>query len=149
MCLFVVSGPYVADRPKKVWKVIKPDNTSAYQDFTYEPNTFYGGETLTIETNEFRQNNSVIERGFHSIEKSNCWLKGYTIFGGKDRRAIASLDEGEKLVEFIIPTGARYYKGVHGDIVSDQIVSGNLKKHNVVNHIKPLSQKFMKKTHGW
>lgn len=98
---------YTAKEDITVYKIIKNDNTSMYQDFQYKPNTQYClGKNLKpwdLICIYFE-----VDEGFHAYLS-----KRFT--------------PDKKLVEFVIPKGAKYFLGINNDIVSDSIKSGDLK----------------------
>ena len=107
MCLHIKSGPHVADKDMTVWKVITGNNLSQWFDFKYSPNRKY----KTVKLDVLTYDGGRIEEGYHAY-----------------RFKLDKVVDGlYKAVEFTIPKGATYYLGTGGDIVSNRIVSGDLK----------------------
>ena len=109
MCLTVSSGELTAEEDIIVYKIIQEDNKSLHQNFQYTPNTRYKlqGELNPIVT---ASNLVLIKEGFHAFVNPNY--------------AIPAL-----CVKFTIPKGAKYYLGKHNNIVSNEIISGDLKRN--------------------
>lgn len=107
--------PVIAKEDIHVYKIIDNDDISLHHDFEYDPNTKYElGNVLFIKRYDKL---NTIQEGFHSFatpqECFNC-LRGR--YSNSDCKA----------VKFIIPAGAKLYYGINDDIVSNQIVSGDL-----------------------
>lgn len=107
MCLYTdTDKALIAKEDIHVWKVITSKNLSIHQYFEYKPNTLYRlRKALKLVGIPSR-----IYEGFHSFR-----IKPY-----KDIPEY-------KVVEFTIPKGAKYFLGIHDDIVSTSIRSGTLR----------------------
>lgn len=117
MCLYIASGDVerIAMEDRVVYKVIQKNNKSLHQDFQYKPNTLF---RLRKKLKIFRVGDyNEINEGFHS----------YVNFVTAAKRCSYILTFNTKLVEFIIPKGAKYYLGDMNDIVSTSIKSGSLR----------------------
>lgn len=79
---------------------------SPFQDFVYEKGFQYSSEMVTQVWvgNEFQ-----VHEGLHAY---------YNIATAEDK--LTWLDR--MMVEMYIPIGAKYYKGIHGDIVSNHLI---------------------------
>lgn len=114
MCLYLESrkqSAIIATEEFKVYKVLQKDNRSEFQNYLYEPNQLSHRVNLVISNNMF--DGPHIRKGYHSYVSFKV---AYT-FCPKDH----------KIVEFTIPKGAKYYLGNYEDIVSNRIMSGDLK----------------------
>lgn len=114
MCLYLDSNDskvHIATHDIFVYKILSYCDYSTIQYFRYKPNTTY----FEIEFNY--NGKGYINDGFHAylITDSNVLTK-----------VRENIMFGDKLVQFIIPKGAKYYIGVDDDVVSDTIISGNL-----------------------
>ena len=119
MCLDIKSGPHVAEKDILAWKVIYHTNASYWQYFDYTPNTAYKKIALKIRNNII---SAYIFAGYHAFRSRKAArlnLHYMNLHYGSDRRT--------KIVKFIIPKGAKYFIGFDNDIVSNLIVSGDLK----------------------
>lgn len=136
MCLTILTirdhedlpHPELATRPMTVYKVIDTDNRSAFQSFVYEPGICYKlGKSLCSYKNAFT-NTWDVDEGFHAYTSVRAARRSQL-----SRTRNCALDSTPptvarlfKIVEFIIPVGAHYFLGDNDDIVSDEIISGNL-----------------------
>ena len=118
MCLRIMCGPHVADKAMTVWKVIKFTNLSMWQSFVYEPNHRYETVELTVinKSNYVRSAYLIINEGYHAFTNLRAAHDEIVTFGS-----------GYKVVKFTIPKGATYFIGDDDDIVSNRIISGDLK----------------------
>lgn len=106
MCLFIDDAvETTALEPIKVFKVLRNDNTSPYRKFKYEK-----GITYRLRKKLKTQNNLYIRDGFHSY-RNMCGA----------RKEISLWDDRCKICVFVIPRGAKYYIGMHNDVVSTSI----------------------------
>lgn len=96
------------------YKIIKKNNKSLFQRFKYSPNTTYRlKKKLKFEKDVYAQRS--IERGFHSY----C-----------EHDRIDNFYSNAKIVQMIIPKGAKYYKNTgDNEYVSTSIRTGTLKKY--------------------
>lgn len=111
MCLYMEhSTPLVkADKDIKVYKIIDKGNKSLFKFFQYNPHQVYTLprplQAHSLAKNWLSIDKSVVEEGFHSYELlSTAQLR-------------AKYEHYLKVVEFVIPAGEFYYKGV--DAVDD------------------------------
>lgn len=100
----------IAKKPIKVYKVIKLDNKSLYQDFQYQPDTLYRLRKALAYT-RVGDYGYEFDAGFHAYRDVNNLYYSYR----------------NKVVEFTIPKGARFIIGQYNEIVSTSIRSGDLK----------------------
>lgn len=119
MCLFVASGPYIAQERKLVYKVLRKERygngkerlVSPYRDYVYRPYTVHEAslrprKELHYTGHAFKRGQA-IHRGLHACT-----------YVGSAKRLMADLGEGV-CVRAYIPKGATYYLGDNGDIVSN------------------------------
>lgn len=111
MCLTLINEElHTASRDILVYKIISNDNSSYHREFPYEPNTLYRlRKALKPVWGE-------VFRGFHA----------YISYIGYDGNR-HFIPNRAKIVAFIVPKGAKYYLGHHGEIVSTSIRSWDLK----------------------
>lgn len=106
-----------ADKDITVYKVIRDDNTSWNRLFPYMPGVKY---TLNVPDSEkFNQ------AEFESVRYRRYVSEGFHAYAYK-KAALARGGHWRKAVSFTIPKGAHYYLGTFGEIVSDQIIAGDL-----------------------
>lgn len=100
---------HVTDHDIVVYKILRLDNSSMFQNFQYEPNHIYHGPALSYFP---FVDAPFIEEGFHAYVD--------------ELAAEANCVPRSKLVAFTIPKGATVCYGWFGEIVSDTIISGSL-----------------------
>lgn len=111
--------PFIATKDILVWKIITTRNLSLYRSFKYKPNCGYPTIKFNI---RYSYNNDI------------DYFKAYEGYHAYTSRRITRLryakyrDVLYKIVKFYIPKGAKYYLGEDGDIVSNTIKSGDLKR---------------------
>jgi len=130
-----------------VYKTVKEDNKSAHYNFQYWPHNTYHADALTVDnvnsieslSVDGKSYEQVIQEGYHSFQASGVRLRGGNVIVSKlNEQVMAFTKFGDKLVKFTIPKGATYYYGVNGDVVSDQIISGDLKEIDPTTVIAPV-----------
>ena len=100
--------------PKTVYKWLRRSNTAPFTGFQYN-----AGESLSTGWIKAELSYAlVINRGFHAFRLKRAAMR---YFMPNDSRNF-------KLVKMVIPSGAKYYKGYGGEIVSDRILTGNLEE---------------------
>jgi hypothetical protein len=102
--------PRIAKADIPVFKIIDKDNTSFIQKFQYEPNTLY-------------RLRKALKPALHWPYEVDAGFHAYTIDCYETNK---HLNSRTKKVKFTIPKGARYFIGIHGDIVATAIRSGDL-----------------------
>lgn len=114
-----------ANKPITVYKVIDLGNLSLARNFQYAPNTVYRlGKPLKVNT---AGHCLFIMQGFHSY---NTFDEAASI------PSIRLQGHYYKVVEFIIPKGAKYYTNCNsGESVSTSIRSGDLKELRVTPNL--------------
>ena len=108
--------PLIADRDILVWKIIYDTNVSLYRGFQYIANTQYCTEELKV---QFEHS---IHAGYHAYTTRETTRARVRTF-----RKVLQKGVKIKIVKFTIPKGAKYYIGNNLDIVSNTIISGDLK----------------------
>lgn len=132
--------PLIAEDDIPVYKIICKGNKSMHQGFQYRPNaTFRLRKRLRPKDTMSSQ-----EKLEHIKRELQYW--GTAISGDKEWKSFfykgfhswdaiipeaVKLSQEFKLVHFVIPKGARYYKGTSGDIVSTSLHANSLKKIKV------------------
>lgn len=109
--------PLIANNDITVWKIINSNNISAIRDFKYIKNKKYKFVKLNA-LRHIHYDNAIIEAGYHAYRTRDM---------ARYMKSDYSCEDHMKIVKFIIPKGAKYYFGTDGDIVSNTIVSGDLK----------------------
>lgn len=120
MCLHIKSGPHVATKNIAVFKALNTTNLAPYFGYYYRSNHFTRKVVLRPSGHWARYypptgNIRVINEGYHAhlaykkaqSMASNSWVT-------------------RKVVIMVIPKGATYYIGKHGDVVSSQLFTGDL-----------------------
>ena len=136
MCLITSKRSYkIAREDFTVWKLLDLDNKSSVQEFQYERGVLYGepieliGEDLYKGVEIFPADNIDQEHlrevyNWESSSKYNPALiyirKGYHSYLTENRITNFTVRD-TKIVEFIIPKGARYYIDDTGICVSNRI----------------------------
>lgn len=129
MCLYVHPDHKevrMAEKDIHVWKIISISNESAYLHFKYTKNTTY--KTAMKAYPSFVSEKVKVDEGFHAY----LWKPRinhhsvFPVFSVAGNIPFVDSHGEYKIVEFIIPEGALYYEGLHGDIVSNKITSGSL-----------------------
>lgn len=127
MCLTIKESGFemIAEEDMTVYKVIRTDNTSQMQRFPYDP-----GAQYTLPPADSAKFNLA---GLKP-RKDDGWRRVYSGFHAyitkeeaEDRVAQAYAPAVLKVVAFTVPKGAHYYLGFYEEIVSDQIIAGDLK----------------------
>lgn len=124
MCLFVKGKIQVAKEPITVYKIITVENKSKYQHFRYTPDTLYRLRKA-LKTKRL-YGDRVIEPGFHAYRTLGYTKRALSYTKRALTGYIVRSWSREKIVEFTIPKGAKYYLGHNNDIVSTSIRSGSL-----------------------
>lgn len=101
---------HVTDHDIVVYKILRLDNSSMFQNFQYEPNRLYHGPALSYFLPFVDA--PFIEKGFHA----------YVDELAAERNCVPY----SKVVTFTIPKGATVCYGWFDEIVSDTIISGSL-----------------------
>lgn len=131
MCLYIDTSkhklgkngiplPLIMEEDRVVWKVIGYNNISTTRLFQYDENSLYSIDGLKVYRVEGAIHQPrivyVVDRGYHAYTTRRTARGCRCLF----------LCDG-KIVKFVIPKGAKYFVGMDGDIVSDQIRSLDLK----------------------
>lgn len=125
MCLYVAKSdngkPFVAKKDILVWKVInKANNRSYFKQFEYKQFTTH--KTNIRKKVITKYDDATINKGFHSfITRKVARAEGQCCYW---------YSVPTKVVKMWIPKGSLYYIGVHQDLVSDLITTGDLKSCN-------------------
>lgn len=124
MCLYIDRDVHggkrarakIAKQDIPVYKVIAANDESLYQKFKYtRRKTYQLQKSLRVER---FCGDHVIEEGFHA----------YGTIERAFEKALATTNRPCKAVRFTIPAGAKYFIGEGGEIVSDKIRAGELRK---------------------
>jgi hypothetical protein len=118
MCLYIdgTREPLIAENDIVVYKFLGPGNNAPYYSKVYKANSEYKIKgTLTPDSD------GVINEGFHAwrTESVARYMMAITADAHTPVR---------KVVKFIIPKGAKYFRGQSNDIVSDRIRTESLKE---------------------
>lgn len=113
MCLYRVGRNKVAKEDIVVYKLLtRRLNLSPFQKMEYKANTVYNAK---LGRAEVCGDVSKIYEGLHA-------------YVGKCARMLAQMENCEcKVVKMVIPAGTKYALGEKGDIVSECLLSGDLK----------------------
>lgn len=115
--------PLIAKEDMKVWKVITKKNCSMYREKYYEPNLAYPEVKFTYRWHEY----AVYDYRINEYISHHYIDRGYHAYKTYDEAKKYFDDTIYKIVEFIIPKGAKYFIGRDRDIVANKITAGDLK----------------------
>lgn len=97
--------PLIAKKSFTVYKVLKKNNKSPYQDFLYVPGVDLSTDkfTFSVEDNEWGDTRWHLEvnQGLHAMTTED--------FAKKKRAWLNDGNSYHKIVEFIVPAGTPYY----------------------------------------
>ena len=123
MCLYVASGPHIAENDITVWKLISDNNISKHYGFDYSEwvgKTCPHVELKPVKRSRFLwcplNSDSTIDEGYHAFTNEHDVLS-----------ILSTSHHTMKLVKFTIPKYATYYIGVQNEIVSSTIRCDSLK----------------------
>ena len=104
--------PFIAKKDIKVYKVLNVFDCSPYRNFKYEKGYHYS----TKFTKYF-------SRWVNWVIRINSGLHAYRSFTkAEENRSNNYYPSDYKVVTMYIPAGSKYYKGINGDIVSDNLI---------------------------